>query len=393
MATTVTTGISTKLDSFTAGKEAARYVHYQLSRREPDILIVFISTIFDQQETIKGIRSIIKDAPLVGCSTAGNITTSGAIRDSVMVCAIVSSSMSFSCGVGTGISKNPRLAGRKAIKQSLDLKDIKKQVYIIFSDFVSGNSTDVLRGIQEILGTGFPIIGGSAIDNLQFQRSFQYLNNNIYTDSVVGLLIGGDTNIGLGKAHGWQPIGKPHKITRARLNVVREIDRRRAIQLYEEYLGKTSDELKVEGIAKIGASYPLGMRIKEQKEYLIRTPLKIDDSGGLILSAEIPEREDINLMIGDKNLTLDATKKACIEALKNINKSRIKFAIVFSDVARLQLLREDSQKEIEIIKDILGKDIPFFGCYTYGEYAPINIHEYTRQSYFQNQTISIAVFS
>jgi len=251
---------------------------------------------------------------------------------------------------------------------------------------------DVLRGAQEVLGTGFPIMGGGAIDNLQFQKAYQYLNNNIYTDSVVGVLIGGNIKIGIGKAHGWQPIGKPHKITRVRSNIIKEIDKRKAVELYEEYLGKTCDELKTEGIAKLGASYPLGVAIGQKKEYLIRMPLKIKDNGSLMLNADIPEHKDISLMIGDKNSALEATKRSCIEALGN-SKTRARFAMVFSDIGRLQLLRKDSQKEVEIIREILGKDVPFFGCYVCGEYAPIDIQENVGQSYFHNQAISIVVFS
>lgn len=387
MATKIGIGISTKLDSFIAGKEAARSALYQIARQAPNIIIVFISPIFDQEEAIKGIRSIIGEGPLVGCSSAGSITNRGSFRNSVTVCAINSDSIRFSYGIGNNVSRNPRSAGREAARQSSKLENIAREVYIMFSDGLSGNGTDILRGAQEILGTGFSIIGGSATDDLRFQKTYQYFNNTC-TDSVVGLLISGNIDISTGKAHGWQPIGRPHKITRARSNLIKEIDRRRAVELYEEYLGKTSDELEIEGIAKLGSNYPLGMQVKGKEEYLIRAPLKIKDSGSLMLSAEIPENEDINLMIGDRNLALEATKAACRDALTSIRKSRIKFAIVFSDIARLQLLRKDPQSEAEIIKDMLGPDVPFFGCYTCGEYAPVD-----GQSYFHDQAISITVIS
>jgi hypothetical protein len=394
MNTKIGVGTSTKLDSSIAGREAAQRAFYQLNRQDPDIAIVFISTIFSQVEAINGIRSILSDIPLVGCSAAGSITSLGYIRNSITVCAIRSDSIRFSCGIGKNISKNSRLAGSVAATQSAGQKDIPRQVYIMFSDALSGNGTDILRGAQEILGTSFPIIGGFASDDLSFQKTYQYLDNNIYTDSVAGLLISGDININIGQAHGWRPIGKPHKVTRARSNIVKEIDKKKAVWLYEEYLGKSLDELNAEGIGKLGSSYPLGIQIKEQKEYLMRSPLKIlEDSGSLVFTAEIPEHQDINLMIGDKNLALDAAKEACIKALTGIKKSSISFAIIFSDIARLQLLRKDYQNELAIIKDMLGPGVPFFGCYTYGEYAPIDMQGYRGQSYFYNQVISIAVFS
>ena len=393
MDTLIGIGVSTKLDSFAAGKEAAKNAAYQLESHHANILIVFISPIFDQEEAIQGIRSIIPETPLIGCSTAGTITAFGALRNSIGVCAIKSDTMSFSCGAGNDISKNPRLAGNEAAKQSSKLKEVARQLYIMFCDGLSGNATDILRGAQEIFGTSFPIIGGTSSDDFQFQKTYQYFNDTIYTDSVVGLLVSGNAKLGIGKSHGWQPIGKPHIITKARSNIIKEIDKKRAVELYEDYLGKSYNELTTEGIAKLGFSYPLGIQPREKTEYLTRVPLKIEEGGSLTLSAEIPERTDINLMIGDRGMALEAAKNACLEASRGIKPSKIKFVLIFSDIARLQLLRKGPQTEVEIIKDIFGKNIPFFGCYTCGEYAPLDVQEHKGQFYFHNQVISVTTIS
>ena len=102
----------------------------------------------------------------------------------------------------------------------------------------------------------------------------------------MGLLISGGIDISVGKAGGWQPIGKPHKITKARSNIVKEIDNRAAIELYEEYFGKSRKELKNEGIGKLAINYPLGIKMQGKKKYLIRAPLKLEDNGSLVLNAE-----------------------------------------------------------------------------------------------------------
>lgn len=388
-------GVSVKLDSFAAGREAAQNAYYQLGRYTPDIAITFISTIFDQVEAIKGIRSVTKETPLIGCSSAGSITQNGPIRGALSVLTLYSDSISFSLGAGKGISKNARLAGHEAAKEafSKSIKDKTTKAYIMLSDGLSGNSADILRGAQEVLGTSFPIIGGAASDELRFQKTYQYINNNIYTDAVVGLLISGYINIGIGKGCGWQPIGKPHKVTRARSNIIKEIDKRIAIEIYEDYFGKSFEELKNIGIAKLGRNYPLGINIKGKNEYLIRAPLGLEDNGSLVLSAEIPEGEDINLMIGDKNLALKATRSACMDAIRDMQGRNIKFLAVFDDIARYNLLRKDSQIETNIIKEIMGDNTPVCGCYAYGEYVSPDIYEAKGLSGFQNQTFSIAAFS
>ena len=395
MTTLIGTGVSTKLDSFIAGKDAAKKACLELGIKKPDILIVFISPIFDQSETLRGIRSITKEAPLLGCSSLAAITNSGSFKYSVNVNAISSESIRFSCGLKNNISKNPRFAGNRIMRSSFDLKGAKRQACLMLSDGLSVNTAELLRGAQETLGSAFPIIGGSATDNLDFKKTYQYLDDGVYTDSVVSLLIGGEINITIGKAHAWQPIGRPHKITKAHSNIIKEIDKNFALKLYEEYLNKSTDELKKEGISKLGFSYPLGLKITEKDYYLTRSPLKIEGSGSIRMTAEIPEQKEVRLMMSDKNLILEATKKACSEAIQNVKKSLIKFVIVFSDIGRVLVLRKDLQLEAETIKDVFGEKIPFFGCYTGGEYAPLNIEagEYERQSHYHNQTISVAVFS
>ncbi|MDP2910889.1 MAG: FIST N-terminal domain-containing protein [Candidatus Omnitrophota bacterium] len=386
MATVIGTGISTKLDSFMAGKEAALSSYYQIGRSDPSIIITFISAIFDQEAVIKGIYSVIRDTPLVGCSSAGSISIHGSHKDSVAVFIISSNSIEFSCGIGYDISKNSRLAGSKAAKQAYSHAHNIKQAYIMLSDSLAGNNTDTLRGSQEILGTRFPIIGGGA--------AYQYINNEIFTDSTAGVLVSGDIRLGIGKSIGWQPIGKPHKVTKAKLNIIKEIDKKIAVELYEEYFEKSFEEIKNEGIAKLGINYPIGIRLaNKDRDYLTRVPLGIEENGSLILNGDIREGEDISLMIGDKDLILESARKASMEALNDIKNAKIKFALVFSDIARLLLLRKDADKEIDIVKEVIGRNIPILGCYTSGEYAPFDTAELKGQCHFNNHSISVVLFS
>jgi len=393
MSTIIGTGISTKLDSFAAGKEAALNAYYQIGKNDPGIIIVFISTIFDQDTAIKGVHSIVKDAPLIGCSSIGSISTYGSCRDSVTVFIISSDSITFSCGMGRDISKNPRLAGHNAAKQASHSKHNPKQAYIMLSDSLAGNNTDILRGSQEVLGTSFPIIGGGACDKSCFQKTYQYMGNEIRANSVAGVLLSGDIKLGIGKSSGWQPIGKPHKVTKVKSNIVKEIDKKIAVELYEEYFEKPFMELKNEGICSLGISYPIGTRPDNAKEYLMRVPLAIEENGGLVFNAGIQEGADISLMIGDKDLVLESTKKAALEAMKDIKSAKIKFAVMFSDISRLLLLRKDAHKEIDIVKEHIGRNTPILGCYTFGEYTSFNVNESKSQCQFNNQSISIALFS
>jgi hypothetical protein len=396
MATVIGTGISTKLDSFAAGKEAALSAYYQIGKNDPGIIIAFISTIFNQEIAIKGIYSVIRDVLLIGCSSLGSISAYGSHRDSVAVFIISSDSVSFSCGIGDKVSKNPRLSGSKAAIKALGLmhKSKLKQTYLMFSDSMAGNSADILRGSQEILGTSFLIMGGGASNKSCIQKTYQYLNKEIQTDAVTGVLISGDIRIGIGKSNSWQPIGISHKVTKAKSNTIKEIDKKKAVEIYEEYFEKSFENPKNEGICKLGINYPIGIRCMDKNNgYLTRVPIAIGENGSLILNGDIWEGVNINLMIGEKDLVLESAKKAAIEAMNDIKEARINFAVMFSDISRFLLLRNNAYKEIDIVKEIIGRKIPILGCYTFGEYVPFATNEPNSRPWFDNHSIVIALFS
>lgn len=390
MATSIGIGINTKLDSFLAGKEAALSSFRQLGGI-CNFLLVFASTIFDQKEMLRGIKSISEKTPIIGCSCPAQISTQGVTKDSVTVVSFSSDTIKFSIGIGEKISQNARVAGQRATREALKLGQMPRQLFIIFPDGLTGNISEIIRGAQEVLGTSFPIIGGSAGDQLVFQNSFQYFNNALYQDSVPGILMGGDIKFGISVKHSWLPISKPHRITKSKGNIIKELDHRPAIEIYEDYFEKSLDELEEEGLAKIAFMYPLGITLKNEDRYLIRTPIKVGEYGALILPAGVTEGAEVQLMIGDKSIALESAKEAAVEALKKIKPPfHIRFALIFSSAARLKLLGKDTKQEIDIIRNVLGNNLPIMGFYTYGEEAPLLAEAYKGQSDFQSHTIMVA---
>ena len=74
-------------DSAAAGRGAARQALERLGPGKPDLVLVFASIHFDLPEALKGIREVTGDAPLLGCSTAGEIGTEGVQRNSIVAAA------------------------------------------------------------------------------------------------------------------------------------------------------------------------------------------------------------------------------------------------------------------------------------------------------------------
>ena len=120
-------------------------------------------------------------------------------------------------------------------------------------------------------------------------------------------------------------------------------------------------------------TYPLGIKIPELDEYLIRDPITVDDKGSITCAAEIPEGSEIRLMIGSKEKAIEAAEDAARKLMREfeIDKAKPKLVLMFNCIAREKLFSQKAHEEIEAVMNIIGKEVPLLGFYTYGEQAPI----------------------
>lgn len=382
-------GISKGPDSFEAGKEAANIASNKSGKGDIVLVIAFASIKFDQQEVIKGIRSVTGSAPLAGCSDAGEIITEGPNKKGVACMVLRSDTLKAAIGLGENIGKDPRKAGRQVADdvKNKGLKDPK--VMMIFPDGLAGNGADIVRGVQDSLGTNFPVVGGSAGDDFLFKKTYEYCNDRVLNACVPGVLLGGDISFGIGVRHGWKPIGEPRKVTEASGNIIKKIDGKPAVSIYEEYFGKQAEELRQEPLARMAITYPLGMSVEGIDEYLIRDTISVGEDGSLICAAEVPQGSEVRLMIGSKDAAIEAAKAAAEQSLSALKGRKARFCVIFNCIARDKLLGRKAQDEISAISGVLGKDVPIIGFYTYGEQATIGDKVESCQAHFHNETVVI----
>ncbi|MBI4845715.1 MAG: FIST C-terminal domain-containing protein [Candidatus Omnitrophica bacterium] len=391
MAIAVGIGVSKELDSFTAGSSAATQALEKMGSTSPDLVFCFASSRFEHIKLIRGIKNIIPQAPLMGCTTAGEISSSGVEKKSICLLALKSNKIKAALGLGRNLSKNSRGAGQEVARDALRkiTSGAIRHAFMMFPDGLKGNGMDVIRGIQEVFGTSFPIVGGSAADDFKFQKTFQYFDEGVYEDSVCGVLFSGDISIGIGARHGWYPLGKPRIVTEADHNIIRTLDGKPAARIYEDYFGKRVADLKNEPMARMSVMYPLGMSIPEEEECIIRNALRVDKNGALICAGEVPPGSEIRVMMGSKETALKACQKASELALSALKTAKAEVVFVFDSVSRERLFGRKASEEVEIIKNIFGPKTPIIGFYTYGEQAPLGATIHLGQTFFHNETLVV----
>jgi len=360
-------------DSYIVGTNAAQTALSNMGESDSDLAIVFASVEYDQEKMLSGVRSITKDALLVGCTTAGEITTDGPLpKHSVAVMLMKSDTIKFYGGIGENIKDGAREAGKVAADAVKTAAGTELNAFMMLPDVLTGNGADIVRGVLDSLGEHFPVVGGAAGDDFKFKQTFQYLNDKVYSGAVVGIGLVGDFKIGIGVKHGWLPIGVTKKVTKSEGAVLHELDGEPAIKIYEDYFGEEeAKQLRTETLAKLAITYPLGMKQEGSDEMLIRDPITVDEKGSITCAAEIPEGSEIQLMVGSREEAVKVAAIAAKNAMDQLEGSTPKGIIIFNCIARSKLFGERAGEEIDAIQKVLGDTVPLIGFYTYGEQAPL----------------------
>lgn len=397
MSIQVGVGLGVNDDSYVAGLNACQTA-IKKSGDDPDLVIVFSSVEYDQEKVNAGVRSVSGKAVVIGSTTAGEITTDGpAQKHSVVAMAIKSDTMKFYGGVGENIAASPFEAGKAAAEAAKNQSPEPLKSFIMMPDVLVGNGADTVRGVLASLGEHFPVVGGASGDDFKFTKTYQHLNDKVYSGAVVGVGISGNFKMGIGVKHGWVPIGATKKVTKSEGGVLHELDGRPAISIYEDYFGaEEASTLKKETLAKLAITYPLGMTVAGSDEMLIRAPLTVNETGSITCAAEVPVGADIQLMIGSREEAIRVAKEAAVNAVSQLDGSTPKAVIIFNCIARNKIFAERSGDEISAIQEAVGKDTPLIGFYTYGEQAPLggevkNIEQCNTA--FHNETVVIAVLA
>lgn len=388
----ITSGVgkSNNADAYKAGQEACQLAVNNVGG-ETNLLIVFSSVTLDQNKMLEGVNNIAKGALVVGCSDSGEITNEGPCSGYVTVMAIVSDQINFAAGVGQNVGADSFKAGQEAADNMKKELSDKPMLAISFLEGLTGNGAAIVRGIQSSLGEHFPIIGGSAGDDFAFKKTFVYYKDQVLNDAAVILGLTGNFSWGMGVKHGWQPIGLPMKATKSEGAVLKELDGKPALTIYEDYFGKKAEELIKEPIAKMAYTYPLGMSVEGSSELLIRDVVIANQKGEITCAAEIPEGSEVRLMLSDFDKAISAAKEAAENALNQMDGNKPKAIIIFDCMARRKLLGLQAGDEINEIKKIFCNNIPLIGFYTYGEQAPLGgvINPEKCYSVFHNETMCL----
>jgi hypothetical protein len=305
------------------------------------------------------------NACLMGCSTAGEISGTQVIDDSLVVTAIYfeQTQIKPSC-VALGADETSFAVGDR-LGQALEVKDLV-HVFVL-TDGLQVNGSELVRGLGQHLPTGVTITGGMAGDGDRFQETLVVWQGVAAPGRVVAVGFYGDRlQVGYGSVGGWLPFGPERVITKSEGNVLYELDHQSALALYKKYLGDHAA-----GLPATALLFPLGLRTPVDQNRLVRTILSVNEADqSLTFAGDVPEGSTVQLMQANFDRLVEGAIEAAEISHSSLQDRSPELGILISCVGRKLLLKQRIEEEVEGVQSILGDSTVLTGFYSYGEIAP-----------------------
>ena len=368
-----------------ARKAGAAAVGDALIGEDPRLLVVFCGHEYDLPELLAGIGDVAGgDVPVIGCSTAGEISASGPGDAGVVVMALGGSGFTVATAAARAEEGRLREASAEVAACVEQLGGAEHRVLLLLTDGLGGDQQEVVRGAYQTVGAEVPLVGGCAGDGLKMKGTFQLHGRQVLDNAVVAAAIGSDAPIGIGVRHGWRRVGQPMLVTASRGNQVHELDDAPALDVYLERLNAPLEaRTDPAAFTNFALTHPLGLSRRSGEE--VRFVAEADFEGRSIACiAQVPQGGQAWIMEGDDDSVLAATDDACREAVEALGGQGPLGFLAFDCIARRGVLGDAGiEREVERISGYAG-GAPVAGFYTYGEIARTH-----GISGFHNQTLVV----
>ncbi len=394
MATQFVTGIVSTEDSYKAGKEVARQTLNKIKHNQkPDLAVIFSSAKHDSDAVMRGIKEVTGDLAIIGCSSAGQFTEDGTLKDGLVCAMIASDNHRFYTGLGTHLKSNPV----KTIKNACTSLPGPNYLYpeqsaILLIDGLAFKGEEAVLAASSVLGPNVKFAGGAAADNLAFKETRVFGNNQSLSDAASLCLIQSKDPVIITLNHGHKPISEPLRITKAKDHILYEVDGKPALEVWKDCIrervkkqGIDVDRLNLAELSKLFLTYEAGLLTGT--DYKVRFPASCNPDGSMNFVCTMMEGAVIKIMFSDPHHQMESIRLACQKALKAAHGIDIAGGIVFDCACRAMILQDEFPKAVELGKNMIG-GVPFIGCETYGEIAM----EIGELSGFHNTTTVIMLF-
>jgi hypothetical protein len=389
MATSMATGSSILSQTEPATKAAVRSSLASLNGK-PTVGILFASPKHDLKKALAAAAETLPDTPLVGCSTAGEISERGVTHGGITATLIASDELACSIKTASNISRDHGKAaqilcsdlealGRRSVERGL-----AHSTTVLLADTLTSPAEWLVNSMRKLGKPHHRIVGGAPGDDGALQKTWVGVPGNVEIDAAAALHVHSRQPWGIGVEHGLKPVTQKKTVTKASGPVIHEIDGKPAYRMFEDYIRenglKVPDDKRMEFVIR----NELGVFFLDDV-CKVRAIHQVRDDGALVSTGEIPAGSSICIVTSDPEALIAASRRAAQEARQSLKGARAAGVLVFSCFCRTLILGGEFKREVDAIRDVFP-DTPIAGFVTYGEIARFS----GRLDGYHNTTVVVA---
>ncbi|HEY5728996.1 MAG TPA: FIST N-terminal domain-containing protein [Anaerolineales bacterium] len=355
-------GHAQALNGREAGLQAMHHALNNLGSANPSMGFVIASHQYQARDVVNGASSLLGETPLIGLSSPVGFTSKGLHPNSVVI-ALMNGDFQAETHWMPGYAQSGRETGSKLASQLEGKEDARALLF--FADGFNGDADQLCSTLPN---TGIALAGALSSGDLHTGHSYQLAGPQTGSGALAGAILSGGLCVGVGSAHGWNPVGSHFRVTRSRGFWLRTLDGRPASETYSQLFGHPAREWAFPPLSHLARLYPLG--VEQGDQMLIRAPIRVEADGSFRMNAPVRDGVDAYLLVGNRDSCEKAAQQAAQQALQGLNGNKPSFALVLVDIAWEMLLKSHPGAEIAAVQDILGKEVPIAGGYTLGQIVP-----------------------
>ncbi len=211
----------------------------------PEMVLVFHSPRLDANAVARMVRARFPAAKIAGCTTAGELTTEGHLEGGLVIAAIEGDELRFSLRVvDLSAGFGPVSAAQEAhelaagLGRGVDELDPRRHFCLTFIDGLSAKEESVVLAMSDAM-PGVPLVGGSAGDDLAFEKTSVIANGSAFSRAAVLVLVESTVPFRVFKHQHIVGAGRYVAVTGVaeESRVLRELDGYPAAEVYARALG------------------------------------------------------------------------------------------------------------------------------------------------------------
>jgi hypothetical protein len=312
-------------------------------------------------------------------SCLGSMTESGThIGPEPGLCVLAIADAEGDYGTACGaIDATPRATAAALVRAALaDADRLGETPAMVWVSSTPGSEEDVIAGLQDVVGSATPIVGGSAADNAIEGKWQVMAGGEAVGNGLVVSVLFPSTRIGAAFHSGYAPTERRGRITRCAGRRVFEIEGRPAADIYSSWTSGAVARPAADSVNVLMATtlWPLGRHMDSiggADIFLLSHPETLAADGSMTLFTDVAEGEELVLMRGTADSLLErpalVSDAAC--RMGEIDKAEAA-GMILVFCAGCMLTVQERLDEVRRSLHAALPGVPFIAAFTFGEQGP-----------------------